>query len=113
MRKSQIQALDRQQPVLPMMPGMPDVVRTTMCGIARRPLDVALGARHWQMIQEPPAVEFLKCLKEMAQVPLDVHILVYNYATHKTPKIKVTPDRTCNTSLSVSTSVGAWWTGAR
>jgi transposase len=54
-------------------------------------LDVASGfiigkcyKRHW-------AVEFLKFLKEIdAQVPegLDVHIVMDNYATHKTPRIK-------------------------
>jgi Homeodomain-like domain len=33
--KSQIQALGREQPVLPMMPGVPEVAHTAMCGMAR------------------------------------------------------------------------------
>ena len=33
--KSQIQALDREQPVLPMMPAYPNVARTAMCGMVR------------------------------------------------------------------------------
>src|SRR5262249_10374903 len=33
--KSQIHALDREQPVLPMMPGYPNVARTAMCGMVR------------------------------------------------------------------------------
>jgi transposase len=33
--KSQIQALDREQPVLPMMPGIPERRRTAMCGMVR------------------------------------------------------------------------------
>ena len=33
--KSQIQALNREQPVLPMMPGVPNVARTATCGMVR------------------------------------------------------------------------------
>ena len=56
--KSQIQALDRTQPVLPMLPGMPerrthDYKRhgTTSLFAA---LDVATGFRHRQVLQAPP-----------------------------------------------------------
>ena len=56
--KSQIQALDRTQPVLPMLPGMPerrthDYKRhgTTSLFAA---LDVATGSRHRQVLQAPP-----------------------------------------------------------
>ena len=93
--KSQIQALDREQPVLPMMPGMPErrthsYVRhgTTSLFAA---LDVASGFVIGKCYKRHRAVEFLKFLKEIdAQVPegLDVHIVMDNYATHKTPKIK-------------------------
>src|SRR6478735_7638037 len=93
--KSQIQALDREQPVLPMMPGVPErrthsYVRhgTTSLFAA---LDVASGFVIGKCYKRHRAVEFLKFLKEIdAQVPegLDVHIVMDNYATHKTPKIK-------------------------
>jgi transposase len=93
--KSQIQALDRDQPVLPMMPGVPErrthsYVRhgTTSLFAA---LDVASGFIIGKCYKRHRAVEFLKFLKEIdAQVPesLDVHIVMDNYATHKTPKIK-------------------------
>ena len=92
---SQIQALDHEQPVLPMMPGVAErrthsYVRhgTTSLFAA---LDVASGFIIGKCYKRHRAVEFLKFLKEIdAQVPegLDVHIVMDNYATHKTPKIK-------------------------
>ena len=93
--KSQIQALDREQPVLPMMPGVPErrthnYVRhgTTSLFAA---LDVASGFVIGKCYKRHRAREFLDFLKEIdGRVPedLDVHIVMDNYATHKTPKIK-------------------------
>lgn len=93
--KSQIQALDREQPVLPMMPGMPErrtpsYVRhgTTSLFAA---LDVVTGAVIGKCYQRHRATEFLDFLKQIdGNVPLglDVHIVMDNYATHKTPTIK-------------------------
>lgn len=93
--KSQIQALDREQPVLPMMPGMPErrthsYVRhgTTSLFAA---LDVATGAVIGKCYKRHRATEFLDFLKQIdGNVPkgLDVHIVMDNYATHKTPMIK-------------------------
>jgi transposase len=54
-------------------------------------LDVASGFIIGKCYKRHRAVEFLKFLKEIdAQIPegLDVHIVMDNYATHKTPKIK-------------------------
>src|SRR5580704_19739299 len=93
--KSQTQALDREQPVLPMMPGMPE--RRTHSYIRHgttslfAALDVASGFVIGKCYKRHRAVEFLKFLKEIdAKVPegLDIHIVMDNYATHKTPKIK-------------------------
>ena len=92
--KSQIQALDREQPVLPMMPGVPErrthsYVRhgTTSLFAA---LDVASGFVIGKCYKRHRAAEFLNFLKEIdAQIPekeLDVHIVMDNYATHKTPR---------------------------
>lgn len=93
--KSQIQALDREQPVLPMMPGMPErrtpsYVRhgTTSLFAA---LDVATGAVIGKCYKRHRATEFLDFLKQIdGNVPdgLDVHIVMDNYATHKTSTIK-------------------------
>src|SRR5262249_51596800 len=78
-----------------MMPGVPErrthnYVRhgTTSLFAA---LDVASGFVIGKCYRRHRAAEFLNFLKEIdAQVPdgLDVHIVMDNYATHKTPKIK-------------------------
>ncbi len=92
--KSQIQALDRSQPVLPMMPGVPqrvthDYVRagTTTLFAA---LEVATGKVIGSLHRRHRAEEFRKFLIRLDQeVPadLDVHLVLDNYATHKTPAI--------------------------
>ena len=93
--KSQIQALDREQPVLPMMPGMPErrthsYVRhgTTSLFAA---LDIASGFVIGKCYKRHRAAEFLDFLKQIdARVPegLDIHIIMDNYATHKTALVK-------------------------
>jgi transposase len=93
--KSKIQALDRTQPLLPMRPGQPerrthDYVRhgTTTLFAA---LEVKTGKIIGQCHQRHRAVEFRKFLDTIdAAVPpqLDVHLVLDNYATHKTPLIR-------------------------
>ncbi len=93
--KSQGQALDREQPVLPTMPGMPErrthnYVRhgTTSLFAA---LDAATGFVIGKCYRRHRAREFLDFLKEIdARVPedLDVHIVMDNYTTHKTASVK-------------------------
>ena len=93
--KSQIQALNRSQPVLPMMPGVPqrqtaDYVRagTTTLFAA---LDVASGKVIGSLHRRHRTVEFKKFLTTLdREVPdeLDVHLVLDNYATHKTPAVK-------------------------
>ncbi|WP_431683799.1 IS630 family transposase [Kitasatospora sp. KL5] len=93
--KSQIQALDRSAPVLPMMPGMPerrthDYLRngTTTLFAA---LNVSTGEVIGQIHRRHRAAEFKKFLvridKEVPQ-ELEVHLICDNYATHKTPAIQ-------------------------
>ena len=92
--KSQIQALDRSQPLLPMRPGQVerrshDYRRhgTTSLFAA---LDVATGKVIGQFRRRHRAVEFRKFLIQIdCEVPqnLDVHVILDNYATHKTPAI--------------------------
>jgi transposase len=93
--KSQIQALNREQPVLPMAPGMPErrtpsYVRhgTTSLFAA---LDIASGFVIGKCYKRHRAAEFLDFLKRIdARIPgdLDVHIVMDNYVTHKTAAIK-------------------------
>ncbi|MGH6996987.1 MAG: IS630 family transposase [Phenylobacterium sp.] len=93
--KSQIQALNRAQPILPLLPGTPerrshDYVRhgTTSLFAA---LDMATGKVIGSLHARHRAIEFKKFLQRIdAEVPkdLDVHLVLDNYATHKTPAIK-------------------------
>lgn len=93
--KSQIQALDRTQPLLPMRPGMPerrthDYVRygTTSLFAA---LDVKTGSVIGECHPRHRAVEFRKFLDSIdASVPsdLDVHLVLDNLSTHKAPTVR-------------------------
>lgn len=93
--KSQVQALDRTQPLLPMRPGQAerrthDYVRhgTTSLFAA---LDVKSGKVIGECHRRHRAREFRKFLGTIdASVParLDVHLILDNYGTHKTPSIR-------------------------
>ena len=93
--KSQIQALDRSRPLLPMRPGQVerrthDYTRhgTTTLFAA---LDIATGKVIGQCFPRHRSREFLKFLRTLeTRVPddLDVHLVMDNYATHKTPAVQ-------------------------
>jgi len=93
--KSQIQALDRTQPMLPLSFGVAerrshDYVRhgTTTLFAA---LDLATGKVMGQLHRRHRGSEFLTFLRTIDQnVPaeLDVHLVMDNYGTHKTPKVR-------------------------
>jgi transposase len=92
--KSQIQALDRSAPVLPMMPGMPerrshDYLRNGITTLFAA-LDVASGRIYGSIHRRHRAAEFKKFLAKLdKQVPadLDVHLICDNYGTHKHPTV--------------------------
>jgi transposase len=93
--KSQIQALDRTQPILPLAPGLPerrthDYMRhgTTTLFAA---LDLATGRVIGELHRRHRSKEFLTFLRTIeASVPaeLEVHLIMDNYGTHKTPSVK-------------------------
>jgi transposase len=92
--KSQIQALDRSAPVLPMMPGMPerrthDYIRHGITTLFAA-LNTATGEVIGEIHRRHRAVEFKKFLVTIdKQVPadLDVHLICDNYSTHKAPVV--------------------------
>jgi transposase len=93
--KSQMQALDRTQPLLPMMPTHPERRTATYARHGTTSLfaalNVATGNVIGKLFQRHRSEEFLKFLREIEEsVPedLDVHLVMDNYATHKTPKVK-------------------------
>jgi transposase len=98
--KPQIQALDRSQPVLPMMPGVPerrthDYRRHGITSLFAA-FNIADGTVISELHRHHRAVEFQKFLVTIDKaVPagLDVHLVCDNYATHKTPAIRAWLDR--------------------
>ena len=89
--KSQIQALDRTRPLLPMRPGQVERRTHDYLRHGTTSLFAALDTRTGKVIgrchQRHRAVEFRKFLDTIeAEVPadLDVHLIADNYATHKT-----------------------------
>jgi hypothetical protein len=93
--KSQIQALDRSQPVLPMMPGMPerrthDYLRHGITSLFAA-FNIADGTVISDMHCRHRAIEFRKFLVRIDKaVPagLDVHLVCDNYAAHSTAEIR-------------------------
>src|SRR5271170_5002706 len=93
--KSQIQALDRSQPVLPMMPGMPerrthDYLRHGITSLFAA-FNIADGTVISELHRRHRAIEFRKFLTAIDKaVPaaLDVHLVCDNYATHSTAEIQ-------------------------
>lgn len=93
--KSQIQALDRTQPILPLRPGLPerqthDYKRygTTTLFAA---LDVAVGkvigqcqSRH----RHQEFIRFLNRIDDATNSKLAIHLILDNYGTHKHPEVK-------------------------
>jgi transposase len=93
--KSQIQALDRTQPVLPMRPGQVERRTHDYKRHGTTTLFAALNTKTSQVITQfhrrHRSTEFRKFLDAIdAQVPppFDVHVVMDNYGTHKTALIK-------------------------
>jgi transposase len=94
--KSQVQALERTQPLLPMRPGQAerhthDYVRhgTTSLFAA---LNVATGKVHGECHRRHRHQEFLKFMQRIDRLPrepnVEIHLVMDNYGTHKTPRLR-------------------------
>ncbi len=92
--KSQIQALDRTAPILPMLPGTPERAthdyRRSGTSSLYAALDISTGKVIGSLHARHRAIEFKKFLATLdREVPaeLDVHLILDNASTHKTPAI--------------------------
>jgi transposase len=93
--KSQIQALDRSAPTLPILPGTParaphDYKRNGTSSLFAA-LELASGKVIRSLHARHRAIEFKKFLQKIdREVPadLDIHMILDNYSTHKTPQIQ-------------------------
>ena len=93
--KAQIQALDRTQPVLPMRPGQVERRTHDYRRHGTTTLFAALNVKTSEVVtqfhQRHRSTEFRQFLDAIdAAVPpyLDVHLIMDNYGTHKTPLIR-------------------------
>lgn len=93
--KSQIQALDRTAPVLPMLPGTPERAthdyRRAGTSSLYAALDITTGQVIGRLHSRHRAIEFKQFLQTIdREVPdrLSVHLVLDNSSTHKTPAIK-------------------------
>src|SRR4051812_1351171 len=93
--KSQIQALDRTAPILPMLPGVPerathDYNRAGTSSLYAA-LDLTTGKVIGALHSRHRAIEFKRFLQSIDRAvsdDLDVHLVLDNSATHKTPAIQ-------------------------
>ena len=93
--KSQIQALERTAPCLPILPTTParmthDYVRNGTTSLFAA-LDVASGsviAQHYRRHRHQEFLRFLKLIDAAVPDGLELHLVCDNYATHKTPEVR-------------------------
>jgi transposase len=113
--KSQIQALDRSAPVLPLMPGVAerrthDYVRNGTTNLYAA-LDVASGQVIADMTARHRAEEFRRFLNLIDKsVPphLEVHVVLDNSSTHKTPAIQRWLTRHPRFTLHFTPTYSSW-----
>jgi transposase len=93
--KSQIQALDRTQPVLPMMPGVPERRTHDYSRHGTTTLFAALNISTCKVIGElhrrhrsREFLQFLRTIEQTVPQRLDAHLVMDNHGTHKTPTVK-------------------------
>ena len=112
--KSQIQALDRTAPILPIRPGVPekqthDYKRngTTTLFAA---LEVATGRVTDRCFDRHTHAEFLTFLTQVAKAypRVQLHVVADNYATHKHPKVKAWLERNQRVTMHFTPTSGSW-----
>ncbi|WP_309662129.1 IS630 family transposase [Sphingomonas sp.] len=93
--KSQIQALDRTQPGLPMKPGRAGTMThdykrngTTTLFAALNVLDGTVIGRNMQRHRHQEFIRFLDTVEAQVPARKAIHAIVDNYATHKHPKVR-------------------------
>jgi transposase len=113
--KSQIQALDRSAPVLPLLPGVPerhthDYVRNGTTNLYAA-LDVGSGQVIADTSPRHRAEEFrrfLNLIERSVPAHLDVHVVLDNSSTHKTPAIQRWLQRHPRFTLHFTPTYSSW-----
>jgi transposase len=113
--KSQVQALNRTQPILPLAPGVParqshDYERHGVTSLLAA-LDVASGVTISNCYRRHRHQEFLRFLNDIdANLPrrFDVHLVMDNYGTHKVRKVKAWLTRHPRYHVHFTPTSGSW-----
>ena len=113
--KSQIQALDRTAPLLPLRPGQAERRTHDYKRHGTTSLFAALDAQTGKVIAETHrrhrSIEFRKFLDRIdVNVPsdLDVHVIMDNYGTHKTPIIRAWLAKRPRFHVHFTPTYGSW-----
>jgi transposase len=113
--KSQVQALNRTQPILPLAPGVParqshDYERHGVTSLFAA-LDVASGVAISSCYRRHRHQEFLRFLNDIdASLPrgFDVHLVMDNYGTHKVSKVRTWLARHPRYRVHFTPTSGSW-----
>jgi transposase len=113
--KSQVQALNRTQPILPLAPGVParqshDYERHGVTSLFAA-LDVASGVTISNCYRRHRHQEFLRFLNDIdANLPcrFEVHLVMDNYGTHKVRKVKAWLTRHPRYHVHFTPTSGSW-----
>jgi transposase len=113
--KSQVQALNRTQPILPLAPGVParqshDYERHGVTSLFAA-LDVASGVTISSCYRRHRHQEFLRFLNDIdANLPggFDVHLVMDNYGTHKVNKVRTWLARHPRYHVHFTPTSGSW-----
>jgi len=112
--KTQIQALDRTAPILPLRPGVPekqthDYKRNGTTSLFAA-LEVATGKVTDRCYQRHTNTEFLDFLKQVAKAypRRELHVVCDNYATHKHPNVQAWLAKHSRVTLHFTPTSGSW-----
>jgi transposase len=112
--KSQIQALNRTAPLLPLRPGIPaqmthDYERNGTTSLFAA-LEVATGKIHGRCYRQHRHVEFIAFLNSLARryPKRDIHLICDNYGTHKHPVVRQWLDQHPRFHLHFTPTSASW-----
>ena len=112
--KSQIQALDRTAPILPIRPGLPEKRTHDYRRYGTTTLFAALETATGKIVSacyDPHRhQEFLRFLKQVAKAypRVKLHVVADNYATHKHPAVKAWLARNPRITMHFTPTSGSW-----
>lgn len=113
--KSQIQALDRTQPGLPLKKGRAATMTHDYKRHGTTTLFAALDVKSGMVIGEcmprhraKEFLHFLRSIDRAVKKPRDVHLIVDNYATHKTPEVKAWLEKHPRFKLHFTPTSASW-----